>query len=114
MVSSRVGLAPSDEIDCLAPNRKDSGTNMQRVTTQLLTCMNGFDDDEHVVVIGATNRPNSLDPALRRAGRFDQELIIPVPSENARKEIRTILARKQKLAKDVDLEKLAHLTHGYA
>ena len=55
----------SDEIDCLAPNRKDSGTNMQRVTTQLLTCMNGFDDDEHVVVIGATNRPNSLDPALR-------------------------------------------------
>jgi len=105
---------PSDEIDCLAPNRKDSGTNMQRVTTQLLTCMNGFDDDEHVVVIGATNRPNSLDPALRRAGRFDQELIIPVPSENARKEILTILARKQKLAKDVDLEKLAHLTHGYA
>lgn len=87
---------------------------MQRVTTQLLTCMNGFDDDEHVVVIGATNRPNSLDPALRRAGRFDQELIIPVPSENARKEILTILARKQKLAKDVDLEKLAHLTHGYA
>ena len=63
----------------------------------LLTEMDGMDNDAHIMVIGATNRPNALDPALRRAGRFDSELVIGVPSEEGRREILGILTRKQKL-----------------
>ena len=86
-----------DEIDSIAPNReKTHDETLRRMVATLLTEMDGIDGDAHVMVIGATNRPNALDPALRRAGRFDTELVI-VPSEEGRREILGILTRKQKL-----------------
>ena len=103
-----------DEIDSIAPNReKVQDETMRRVVATLLTCMDGIESEGHVMVIGATNRPNSLDPALRRSGRFDAELTIGVPSETGRLEILGILTRKQKLDDDVDLPKIASITHGY-
>jgi len=103
-----------DEIDAIAPNRDQVNDEaMQRVVATLLTCMDGLEASAHIMVIGATNRPNSIDPALRRSGRFDTELVIPVPSREARLEILKIVTRKQKLAPDVDLEILAEDTTGY-
>jgi len=75
--------------------------------------MDGIRGDVHIMVIGATNRPNSLDPALRRAGRFDTEIVVPVPSKDAREEILQILTKKMKMGDDVDLQRLAEVTHGY-
>lgn len=103
-----------DELDAIAPNRdKTHGEVERRVVSQLLTCMDGMKDRAHVIVIGATNRPNSIDPALRRFGRFDREIDIGIPDEKGRREILDIKTRNMKLADDVDLQRLAHETHGF-
>ncbi|MCD6557682.1 MAG: CDC48 family AAA ATPase [Candidatus Aenigmarchaeota archaeon] len=103
-----------DEIDSIAPKREDvHGEVERRVVSQLLTLMDGLKSRGKVIVIAATNRPNSLDPALRRPGRFDREIEIGVPNKEGRKEILQIHTRGMPLAKDVDLDKLAEITYGY-
>lgn len=103
-----------DEIDSIAPNReKTHGEVEKRVVSQLLTLMDGMKGRSNVVVIAATNRPNTLDPALRRFGRFDREIDIGVPDENGRMEIFRIHTRNMKLADDVDPESIAKQTHGF-
>ncbi|MEM3852179.1 MAG: CDC48 family AAA ATPase [Methanomassiliicoccales archaeon] len=104
-----------DEIDSIAPKRDEvTGETERRVVAQLLALMDGLESRGKVVVIGATNRPNALDPALRRPGRFDREIEINIPNRTGRAEILSIHTRGMPLDKDVDLEKLAELTHGYA
>jgi len=103
-----------DEIDSIAPKREEvSGETERRVVAQMLSLMDGLESRGKVVVIGATNRPNALDPALRRPGRFDREIEIGVPDRNGRLEILQIHTRGMPLEKDVDLERYASLTHGY-
>lgn len=105
-----------DEIDAIAPKREDMGGEKQverRVVAQLLALMDGLEARGDLVVIGITNIPNTLDPALRRPGRFDREISIPIPDKNGRKEILEIHTRGMPLAKDVDLDKLAEITHGF-
>jgi len=119
-----------DEIDSIAPNRdKIQDEHLRRVVATLLTLMDGIKKKSKVMVIGATNRPNSIDPALRRAGRFDSEVVIPVPSERARREIleKMIIGKGTRITKMnpdfppdskenenvVDLDKLASMTHGF-
>merc|ERR1712023_582717 len=103
-----------DEIDSIAPKReKTQGEVERRIVSQLLTLMDGLKARSHVVVIGATNRPNTIDAALRRFGRFDREVDIGVPDENGRLEVLRIHTKNMKLAMDVDLEQLAKETHGY-
>jgi transitional endoplasmic reticulum ATPase len=103
-----------DEIDSIAPNReKTHGEVEKRIVSQLLTLMDGMKARANVIVIAATNRPNTLDPALRRFGRFDREIDIGVPDENGRMEIFRIHTRSMKLADDVDLEQMAKQTHGF-
>src|SRR5437879_11513682 len=85
----------------------------RRVVAKLLALMDGLQARGKVVVIGATNRPNALDPALRRPGRFDREIEIGVPDRDGRLEILQIHTRGMPLAKDVDLQELAGITHGY-
>merc|ERR1712070_1105931 len=103
-----------DEIDAIAPKReKTQGEVERRIVSQLLTLMDGMKSRAHVVVIGATNRPNSIDAALRRFGRFDREVDIGVPDENGRLEVLRIHSKNMKLSEDVDLEQVAKETHGY-
>jgi len=105
-----------DEIDAIAPKREDMGSEKQverRVVSQLLALMDGLESRGHVIVIGATNIPNTIDPALRRPGRFDREISIPIPDKNGRLEILEIHTRGMPLAKDVDVGKLAAITHGF-
>jgi len=103
-----------DEIDSIAPNReKSQGEVEKRVVAQLLTLMDGVKGRGQVVVIGATNRPNTIDPALRRCGRFDREIDIGVPDEVGRMEILRIHTKNMKLAEDVDLAAVAKSTHGF-
>lgn len=103
-----------DEIDSIAPNRDSvSGEVEKRVVAQLLTLMDGMSDREGVIVIGATNREDSIDPALRRPGRFDREIEIGVPGRSARKEILDVHTRNMPLAKDVDIDVLASITQGF-
>ena len=103
-----------DEIDSIAPKReKTQGEVERRIVSQLLTLMDGLKSRAHVVVIGATNRPNSIDPALRRFGRFDREVDIGVPDEVGRLEVMRIHTRNMKLGEDVDLEAVSKETHGY-
>lgn len=103
-----------DEIDAIAPKREEVvGEVEKRMVSQLLSLMDGLKARGMVIVIGATNRPGSLDPALRRPGRFDREIEIGVPDRNGRKEILQIHTRNMPLAKDVDLDLLADITHGY-
>jgi len=105
-----------DEIDAIAPKREDMGGEKQverRVVAQLLASLDGLESRGHVIVIGATNIPNTIDPALRRPGRFDREISIPIPDKNGRLEILEIHTRGMPLAKDVDVEKLAGITHGF-
>ena len=103
-----------DEIDSIAPNReKSQGEVEKRVVAQLLTLMDGAKGRGQVVVIAATNRPNAIDPALRRAGRFDREIDIGVPDEVGRMEILRIHTKNMKLAPDVELEQVAKNTHGF-
>ncbi|HKZ00119.1 MAG TPA: AAA family ATPase, partial [Rhabdochlamydiaceae bacterium] len=105
-----------DEIDAIAPKREDMGGEKQverRVVAQLLALLDGLESRGHVIVIGATNIPNTIDPALRRPGRFDREISIPIPDKNGRLEILEIHTRGMPLAKDVDVGKLAEITHGF-
>lgn len=103
-----------DEIDSIAPQREDVGGEVERrVVSQLLTMMDGLQSRGKVVVIAATNRPNSIDPALRRPGRFDRELELRVPDSNGRLQILKIHTRGMPLTKDVDLEEIARVTHGF-
>ena len=103
-----------DELDAIAPKREDvQGEVERRVVSQLLTMMDGLNSRGRVVVIGATNRLNSLDPALRRPGRFDRELETSVPDKKARLNILKIHTRNMPLKKDVKLEALAAKTHGF-
>lgn len=103
-----------DEIDSIAPKRdKVQGEVERRIVSQLLTLMDGLKSRGQVVVIGATNRPNALDTALRRFGRFDRELDIGVPDEIGRMEILRIHTKNMKLSEDVDLSKVARDTHGF-
>ncbi|MEM2820590.1 MAG: CDC48 family AAA ATPase, partial [Candidatus Bathyarchaeia archaeon] len=103
-----------DEIDAIAPKREEvTGEVEKRVVAQLLALMDGLKPRGRVVVIGATNRPNAIDPALRRPGRFDREIEIGVPNKQGRLEILQIHTRGMPLAEDVDLEKIASITHGF-
>lgn len=103
-----------DEIDALAPKREEvHGEVEKRVVSQLLALMDGLEPRGQIIVIGATNRPNALDPALRRAGRFDREIEIGVPDRAGRLEILQIHTRGMPLTEDVDLQKIADLTHGF-
>jgi transitional endoplasmic reticulum ATPase len=103
-----------DELDAIAPKREEvTGEVERRVVAQLLALMDGLSGRGNVIVIGATNRPGALDPALRRPGRFDREIEIGVPDKQGRHEIMQIHTRGMPLASDVDLKKLADMTHGY-
>ncbi len=103
-----------DELDAIAPKREETNGEVERRTVaQLLTLMDGLKSRGQVVVIGATNRPDSLDPALRRPGRFDREIEIGVPDTEERKEVLEIHTRNMPLAEDVDLDKIANTTHGF-
>jgi transitional endoplasmic reticulum ATPase len=105
-----------DEIDAIAPKREDMGGEKQverRVVAQLLALMDGLESRGQIVVIGATNIPNSLDPALRRPGRFDREISIPIPDRKGRHEILQIHTRGMPLSGDVDLKRVADLSHGF-
>lgn len=105
-----------DEIDAIAPKREDMGGEKQverRVVAQLLALMDGLESRGQIVVIGATNIPNALDPALRRPGRFDREISIPIPDRKGRLEILGIHTRGMPLAEDVDLKRIADLSHGF-
>ncbi|VAH74677.1 unnamed protein product [Triticum turgidum subsp. durum] len=103
-----------DEIDSIAPNReKTHGEVERRIVSQLLTLMDGMKARAHVIVMGATNRPNNIDPALRRFGRFDREIDIGVPDEVGRLEVLRIHTKNMKLDKDVNLQVIAKDTHGY-
>src|SRR5271156_1842333 len=103
-----------DEIDSIAPKREEvTGEVERRVVSQLLSLMDGLEARGKVIVIAATNRPNAIDPALRRPGRFDREIEIKVPDKKGRYEILQIHTRHMPLTPDVDLEKLASITHGF-
>merc|ERR1712134_6943 len=103
-----------DEIDSIAPKRdKSNGEVEKRIVSQLLTLMDGMKGRSNTVVIGATNRPNTIDAALRRFGRFDRELDIGVPDENGRLEIMRIHTKNMKLGPDVKLEDVCTNTHGF-
>ncbi|MEM2084079.1 MAG: CDC48 family AAA ATPase [Nitrososphaerota archaeon] len=103
-----------DELDAIAPKRSEvTGEVERRVVSQLLTLMDGLKSRGQVVVIGATNRVEAVDPALRRPGRFDREIRIGVPDKNGRKEILQIHTRRMPLDKDVNLDELAEITYGF-
>jgi transitional endoplasmic reticulum ATPase len=103
-----------DEIYSIAPKRdKTQGEVERRIVSQLLTLMDGLKSRAHVIVIGATNRPNTIDTALRRFGRFDREIDIGIPDATGRLEILRIHTKNMKLSGDVDLESIAADTHGH-
>jgi len=103
-----------DEIDSISPKREDTNGDVEkRVVAQLLALMDGMKDRGQVIVIGATNIPNSIDPALRRPGRFDREIEIGIPDKNGRIKILNVHTRDMPISENVDLEKLAELTHGF-
>ncbi len=103
-----------DEIDAIAPKREEAyGDVEKRVVAQLLALMDGLTDRGNVIVLGATNRPDSVDPALRRPGRFDREVEISVPNEDGRLEVLLIHTRGMPIAEDVNLKSLASELHGY-
>ncbi|MEK6961875.1 MAG: CDC48 family AAA ATPase, partial [Thermoproteota archaeon] len=103
-----------DEIDSIAPKREEvTGEVERRVVSQMLSLMDGLEARGKVIVISATNRPNAIDPALRRPGRFDREIEIKVPDKKGRKDILAIHTRNMPLSDDVDIEKYAAISHGY-
>jgi len=102
-----------DEIDSIAGSRDEDADMENRVVAQLLTLMDGLDQREDVIVVGATNRVDAVDPALRRGGRFDREIEIGVPDEAGRREILDVHTRAMPLADDVDLDRVASGTHGF-
>jgi transitional endoplasmic reticulum ATPase len=103
-----------DEIDSIAPKREEvTGEVERRVVSQMLSLMDGLEARGKVIVIAATNRPNAIDPALRRPGRFDREIEIKVPDKKGRSDILAIHSRNMPLADDVDMSKMAGVSHGY-
>jgi transitional endoplasmic reticulum ATPase len=103
-----------DEIDSIAPKREEvTGEVERRVVSQMLSLMDGLEARGKVIVIAATNRPNAIDPALRRPGRFDREIEIKVPDKKGRSDILAIHSRNMPLADDVDMAKMAAVSHGY-
>jgi transitional endoplasmic reticulum ATPase len=103
-----------DEIDSIAPKREEvTGEVEKRIVSQLLTLMDGMKSRGKVVVVAATNRPDSIDPALRRPGRFDREIEIGIPDEEGRKEVLNIHTRGMPLEKGVDIKQIAKITHGF-
>ena len=103
-----------DEIDSIAPKREEvTGEVERRVVSQMLSLMDGLEARGKVIVISATNRPNAIDPALRRPGRFDREIEIKVPDKKGRKDILAIHSRNMPLDDDVNIEKIASVSHGY-
>ncbi|OFX16994.1 AAA family ATPase [archaeon RBG_16_50_20] len=103
-----------DEMDAIAPKREEvTGEVERRVVAQLLSLMDGMGSRGNIIVIGATNRPNAIDPALRRPGRFDREIEIGVPDKAGRYEVLQIHTRNMPLAEDIDLKRLKDVTHGY-
>jgi transitional endoplasmic reticulum ATPase len=103
-----------DEIDALVPNRANvEGEVEKRLVAQLLGLMDGFAETKGVIVLAATNRPDAIDPALRRPGRFDREIIFPIPDRHARREILSIHTRSMPLTVDVDLDDIADRAYGY-
>ncbi len=103
-----------DEMDAIAPKREEvTGEVERRVVAQLLSLMDGMGSRGNIIVIGATNRPNAIDPALRRPGRFDREIEIGVPDKAGRNEVLQIHTRNMPLAEDMDLKRLSDVTHGY-
>ncbi len=103
-----------DEIDSIAPRRENAvGEVEKRVVAQLLALMDGLAQRQQVLVIAATNLPNALDPALRRPGRFDREIVIPIPDREGRQEVLEVHSRGMPLAGDVDVAHLAAVTHGF-
>ena len=103
-----------DEIDAIAPKRENVvGDVEKRVVAQLLALMDGLTRRQNLIVIAATNIPNALDAALRRPGRFDREISIPIPDRNGRREILEIHSRGMPLARDVNMDHLGDITHGF-
>jgi transitional endoplasmic reticulum ATPase len=103
-----------DEMDAIAPKREEvTGEVERRVVAQLLSLMDGMGSRGNIIVIGATNRPNAIDPALRRPGRFDREIEIGVPDKAGRYEVLQIHTRNMPLGEDVELKRLSEVTHGY-
>ena len=103
-----------DEIDSIAPKREEvTGEVERRVVSQMLSLMDGLESRGKVIVISATNRPNAIDPALRRPGRFDREIEIKVPDKKGRKDILAIHSRNMPLSDDVNMEKISSVSHGY-
>jgi transitional endoplasmic reticulum ATPase len=103
-----------DEMDAIAPKRAEVlGDVEKRVVAQLLALMDGMVSRGHVIVIGATNIPEVIDPALRRPGRFDREIVLPVPNTEGRRAILKIHSRRMPLAQNVDLDRLAQITHAF-
>jgi transitional endoplasmic reticulum ATPase len=103
-----------DEIDSIAPKREEvTGEVERRVVSQMLSLMDGLEARGKVIVIAATNRPNAIDPALRRPGRFDREIEIKVPDKKGRKDILAIHSRNMPLSDDVNVEKISSVSHGY-
>ncbi|MGI9533714.1 MAG: CDC48 family AAA ATPase [Thermodesulfobacteriota bacterium] len=103
-----------DELDAIAPRReKVTGDVEKRVVSQLLTLMDGLKERGNIIVIGATNLPDVIDPALRRPGRFDREIYLNVPDQNSRYEILNVHSRGMPLYSDIDLDKISEITHGF-
>jgi ribosome biogenesis ATPase len=106
-----------DEIDAITPNRQNVQKEMERrIVAQLLSCLDDLSQNEcgdRVLVIGATNRPDAIDPALRRAGRFDREICLGIPNVEARVQILKVLTSKLKLSEEFDYETLAKHTPGF-
>ncbi|WP_284014130.1 CDC48 family AAA ATPase [Halobaculum litoreum] len=103
-----------DELDSIAPKREEAGGDVERrVVAQLLSLMDGLEERGEVVVIGATNRVDAIDPALRRGGRFDREIEVGVPDRDGRKEILQVHTRNMPLADDIDIDEYAETTHGF-
>jgi len=113
-----IELAPCvlfiDEVDSISPHRENTSRDMERrIVAQLLSSLDSLEDNDKVIVIGATNRPDSLDPALRRAGRFDREVCLGIPDRQSRREMLDLMCKSLQINPLVSLDKLSELTPGY-